>query len=211
MFRKLIFLIPLLSLGLVLQACGIKPKPEESCNFVQNGDLQRVSWGAQTPVIMYIDSKVPGEFFESIQRAADNWNKAVGREVIKIGGWTDRVPVPRQDQVNVIYYLQDWESNKENEQARTTIYWGGDRIYEADIRINNHNFEFFGGSEPIVGRVDMESLILHEMGHVLGLGHTNLKNSVMVKSLPHATEAVPGSAFRRKLSGDDTSSVQCEY
>jgi poly(3-hydroxybutyrate) depolymerase len=201
--RKLLTSLLLIGLGLSLQACGVKPAPEESCNFVQNADMQRVSWGGGTPVVMYIDESVPAVYRDAVKRAAATWNNDIGREVIKIGGVT-KMNGPSQDGANVIYFLDAWEAERTNEQARTTVYWAGTRIYEADIRVNNRDFNFFWGSDPVSGRVDIESLILHEMGHVLGLGHSVTAKSVMAKSLPSAT-------LRRDLSADDLSSIRCEY
>ena len=204
MYRKLIAIAVVAAVGVALQACGMKPSPQDSCNFVQNSELQRVSWGAQTPVIVYIDSSVPAPFFDAINTAAEEWNRAVGREVLKIGGWVNRTGGPMQDRQNVIYYLGDWEPERPTEQARTTVYWAGDRVYEADIRLNGRNFNFFWGDDPVAGRVDIQSLVLHELGHVLGLAHNATPQSVMAKSLPSAT-------LRRNLSADDENSIRCEY
>lgn len=204
MFKKIASIIILLSIGIGLQACGLKPSPQESCNFVTNTEQQRVSWGAQTPVVLYIDSSVPTSLFDAIKASVAEWNRAVGREVLKIGGWTNRNGGPAQDSINVIYFLNTWEPDRNGEQARTTVYWAGDRIYEADIRINGRNFNYFWGEETISGRVDIESLMLHEFGHVLGLAHSQTPQSVMVRSLPSAT-------LRRDLSKDDENSIRCEY
>jgi predicted Zn-dependent protease len=204
MWSRILLVLIAGAIGLGLQACAQKPSPEESCNFVQNGDQQRVSWGSDTPVVMYIDSSVPEQYFNAIRSAADTWNRTVGREVLKIGGWTQTNGIPAQDGANVIYLLRNWEADKPNEQARTTVYWANDRIYEADVRINAKNFEFFTNEQPVVGEVDVESLVLHEFGHVLGLAHNTSSQSVMAKSLANAT-------LRRKIGDIDTSSVKCEY
>ena len=204
MIRKALALLILSAFALALQACGTPIAPEEACNFVQNGQQQRVSWGAQLPVVVYIDSSVPPEFFEAIRDAAMEWNRSIGRDVLKIGGWTQAGERPAQDGANIIHFLNSWEPNRSNEQARTTVYWAGDRIFEADIRINNFNFDFFGGAVPIAGRVDMQSLMVHEFGHVLGLAHTDSPVSVMARSLPSAT-------LRRDVTNLDLNSVRCEY
>lgn len=204
MIRKLLALALLVAIGVGLQACGQHPQPEEGCNFVQNGEQQRVSWGSQTPVVLYVDERVPNEYLNAIVAAAKVWNVKIGREVLKIIPGATTNGVPAQDGRNVIYYLGDWERDKSNEQARTTVYWSGDRIYEADIRINARDFHFFSDDQLIAGRVDMESLLVHELGHVLGLGHTETAESVMVRSLPSATK-------RRELSAADVKSIRCEY
>jgi hypothetical protein len=215
MVRSLYFIIMIATIGLGLQACGLRmppPAPQEACNFVQNSEQQRVSWGARAPVVLFIDSSVPSAHFEAMRTAADEWNKVIGREVLKIGGWTNSGAGPKQDRVNGIYYIKDWENDRTNEQARTTVYWAGDQIFEADIRINGRDFQYFDGESPVVGRVDMVSLMIHEFGHVLGLSHAATSASVMAPSLPSASsQSVPNPALRRKISLDDEQSIRCEY
>ena len=208
--RYLVFSFLAISVVVGLQACGMKPAPQESCNFVQNGDQQRVSWGAQTPVVMLIDSSVPAVFFDSIKDAAAVWNQAVGREIIKIGGWTNAASTSLPDGVNLIYFQRNWDGER-TEQARTTIYWSGDRIYEADVKINERDFGFFSGSTPEPGKIDMESLLIHEFGHVLGLRHMVVAGSVMQPTLSGATVVNPSAGFRRNLTSDDKNSILCEY
>ena len=191
--------------ALLFQACAEKPQPEESCNFVQNSLKQRVSWENDVPVVFYIHRSVPGPFFGAIEQAIEEWNIKAGRELIKIGGWTNSGEKPEKDGANIVYWLNSWEKDRPFEQARTTIYWSEDRIYEADIRVNSKNFNFFWVEDPIVGHVDVQSLLLHEFGHALGLAHApNTQESVMVTTLASAT-------LRREAQSVDLSSLSCEY
>lgn len=210
MRRSFIFAISMVAIAVGLQACGMRPAPQESCNFVQNSDQQRVSWGAQTPVVLYIDSSVPNIYFDAIKAAAETWNAGVGREIIKIGGWTNRSQNQAPDGVNLISFEQSWDGTR-TEQARTTIFWAGSRIYEADVRVNERDFNFFAGSTPEAGKVDMQSLMIHEFGHVLGLRHTEFPQSVMLPTLASASSANSTLALRRQLIEEDRKSIRCEY
>jgi hypothetical protein len=211
-FRLLGIFTILTTTAFFLNACSVKPTPETGCNFVQNSEQQRVSWGSQVPVVLYIDGSVPNEYYDDIKAAAATWNKNIGREAIKIGGYVDTNGEPAQDGHNIIYYMPTWESDRTNEQARTTVYWAGDRIYEADVRINagadpntgKRYFTFSSGNGLVSSDVDMQSLILHEFGHVLGLAHSGATQSVMARSLPN-------DIMRRSLATSDEESIRCEY
>ena len=206
MTRKILALTSLIALAVALQACGAQQKTAEaSCDFVQNSEEQRVSWGTQVPVILYVDPSVPTIYYDDMVAAAAEWNRQIGREVLKIGGWAVGTNgIPAQDGQNVIYFMHDWEPDRTNEQARTTVYWAGDRIYEADVRIDASHFGFSAGDLTQPNTVDMQSLMIHEFGHVLGLAHSVAPQSVMAKSLPNATK-------RRELSQQDQKSIRCEY
>ena len=208
MQNRVIFgLIFIGSIILFVQACGRKVQPEQGCNFVQNSALQRVSWGDRTPVKFYVHTSVPPKFYSAIESAVDQWNLRLGREILRIESFNmTGPPVPSRDGYNVIYFLDTWDLDKFTEQGRTTIYWTGDSIYEADIRINDKDFDFFVGDISVAQfqQVDFESLILHELGHSLGLAHNQGAESVMNASLKSASE-------RRDPGKVDVDSLRCEY
>jgi len=198
----------IMALSLMVQACAPQLSPQSSCNFVMSNEAQRVSWGAEAPVILYVDSSVPSEFFGAIQAGVNTWNQSLGREVLKIGGWSTAYPTERQDGVNVIYFKRDWPEASKDKQAVTTIHWAGDRIFEADISVNGNpsHYVYFWGPEPIPRRVDFESLLLHELGHVLGLDHSEVEvaGTVMAKKLMDTTT-------RRQPVAADVDNLRCEY
>ncbi|MBX9767453.1 MAG: matrixin family metalloprotease [Bdellovibrionales bacterium] len=203
-------------LGFGLVACGTKLEPEEPCNFVQNSQGQRVSWKGARPIPLYIHESVPPEYHSAIVRAMANWETSVGEPLFRIVGFKTGEVAPKRDDTNVIYWMNSWQEDRANEQARTTIYWVGDEIQEADVYVNDKNFEFFSGdmarcvssnttSCNIPSRqVDFESLLVHEFGHVLGLQHNDAHPSVMATYLrPEQT--------RRKIESEDVGSLKCEY
>ena len=190
-----------------LQACGRPVKPEEPCNFVQNAVKQRISWNEDMPIEMMVHKSVPKEYVGAIRETMDAWNKLMGKELLKVsivgvGG----SPLPEKDNFSIIYMLDEWDANKPREQARTSVYWRGSQIIESDIRINNVNFEFSVNNDGEAGKVDLHSLLIHEFGHVLGLGHIEEQASVM-----HA-ELAKGQVRRElPLGGPDYLSLICEY
>ena len=104
----------------------------------------------------------------------------------------------------MIYWFNSWDPAKPTEQARTTIYWSGSEVFEADMRINASNFTYNYEPGANFANVDLDSLVLHELGHILGLAHTTAVGSAM-----HAT--LDEGQVRRKLGTVDLSDLKCEY
>lgn len=197
----------LLVASAVLTACGRNIEPEESCNFVQNSQQQRVSWQGRTPVKMFVHESVPKEYYQAIRDAVKEWNVALNYDALTIVSFgTTGENLPKRDGYSVIYWMKNrWELDRSNEQARTTVYWSGTQIYEADIRVNDFNFDFFvAEEEKSYRKVHFTSLMVHEFGHVLGLAHNDDKQSVMQVSLSNGE-------LRDKLGVEDKDSLSCEY
>lgn len=197
---------------LTVQACA--PKSQEDCGFVQNVYGERISWQADVPVPMYIHSSVPVEMEPAILAAADSWEKTVGRKLFNIIGRTNETQDPHKDGKNIIYFLRTWEANRSSEQGRTSVYWLGDLIKEADIRLNGADFTFYYGHQSNIittaaksksaSAVNIEALVLHEMGHVLGLKHKDAEESVMATFLASGEDRV-------HVAPSDEKALQCEY
>lgn len=213
--RNILTVSFLVAVGL-LSSCS--PKPQNECGFVQNIYGQRISWKTKSPIKLYINSSIPAGLRPAIYRAAATWETQLGRKVFEISeDSTQANAFPSRDQKNAIYFLKDWESDKLSEQGRTSVYWAGDEIQEADIRINAADFSYYDqnpqlltGSARLVsqGRTatdgySFEALVLHEMGHFLGLKHRE-GSSVMATHLA-------AFANRTQLAGPDQQAISCEY
>ena len=60
---------------------------------------------------------------------------------------------------------------------------GSGRMVDADIFVNEGRFAHSVSSEPESGKADLESVITHELGHLLGFDHTQTSDAVMFNSL----------------------------
>ncbi len=216
--RKLFFFGVLIIVANYLSSCA--PRPQEDCGFVQNIYGQRISWktDSKTTVKIVIHESVPVELRAAIYRSAATWEREVGHKVIDISEDSIQLSgAPSRDQKNGIYFLSEWESNKTSEQGRTSVYWAGDQIQEADIRINAYDFSYYDQNpQQLIGSYSLkklgqtardgysfEALILHEMGHLLGLKHRD-GTTVMATHLAAFTN-------RTQLATTDKSAISCEY
>lgn len=205
-----------LILGLV-SACS--PTPQKDCGFVQNIYGQRIAWKTQSPVKVYIHSSVPASLRPALFRAAATWENQIGHKVFEFSEDSSEISsTPSRDKKNVIYFLSQWESDRSSEQGRTSVYWAGDQIQEADIRINGADFSYYDqDTQVLVGSASLqaqgraardgysfEALLLHEMGHMLGLKHRDGVATVMATHLAAFTD-------RTQLSSSDQDDITCEY
>jgi len=184
---------------------SIATEAEDGCGFVQNSYGARVSWKSHLPVRIQVDPQWPIEFFESAVRAADKWNSTVGSKLIEL----EKLPQgaeadPLQDVISGLYWRTEWSSEKNNQQAVTTLFYRGNQINEGDVKVNAKDFEFFVNDPNSNRQVHMESLLLHEFGHLMGLRHATLWPTVMWSTLASSTR-------RDVISEKDLESMKCEY
>lgn len=203
--------------ALFLGACS--PTPQKDCGFVQNIYGQRIAWKTKGIVKLYIHESVPAELKPALYRAINTWERQVGRKLFEISEDSSQLSgAPSRDNKNAIYFLSDWESDRSSEQGRTSVYWAGDQIQEADIRINGSNFSYYDqDTQALIGSSSLtkqgktertgysfEALLLHELGHFLGLKHREGSSTVMATHLAAFND-------RTQLASVDQESVMCEY
>lgn len=204
-----------LLLTTLLGGCGKNPlenifnqnyDPQFDCGFNQNALGQRTSWKSHVPVRFYIHESVPANYIPVIESSMKQWETLANRKLFEIIKTNEPGPLqPRQDRKNIIYWMSEWDAdNPSNEQGRTTTYTSGNQIYESDIRINARDFQFYIGQATSARQVHFESLMVHELGHVLGLKHNEQDNSVMGPTLA-------ASFTRSEPNAADAQSIKCEY
>ena len=207
----IILLIPIL-FGIL---SGCSPKSLNDCGYQQNIYGQRVSWKTKDPIPVYINPSVPVALRPAIYRAALTWQKFAGRKIFQILEDLNSVArTPAKDKKNAIYFLTEWESDRTSEQGRTSVYWASDEIQEADIRINGADFVYYDQDPKQLVKMNpqlktneaynFEALVLHELGHFLGLKHRDGNGTVMATHLSSFSNRV-------NLASSDASAVQCEY
>ena len=116
----------------------------------------------------------------------------------------ERAAVAADDGVNVVLFHDDaWPPELiPGAIAQTVIHTDASGAYrDADIHINGVDFRF--SLDGAAGTLDLRSILTHELGHALGLGHS---------SDPRATMFATGSGLRwRSLEKDDVDGVCSLY
>lgn len=105
-----------------------------------------------------------------------------------------------QDGQNRIYKHPDGDDS-----TLATNYWwywtNTGIIYESDIVVNSRQ-SWTNGAAP--GAHDIKSVMKHELGHTLGLGHSSFWIAVMLPTLPDNT-------VRCDLKSDDLGALAARY
>jgi len=140
------------------------------------------------PMVFRPHKSVPKVAFRAIKAAMADWNEALGEEVfIFKASRTDKYIDP-SDFTNVI----TWDV----QAAVDSSTWSG--YFEAglscDIRLNKDKIF----NDPIFYFDNAKSILLHELGHCLGLDHSKDENDIMFKIVP------PGKG----LSGSDVAKAR---
>ena len=116
----------------------------------------------------------------------------------------ERTAVAADDGINVVLFHDDvWPAELvPGAVAQTVIHTDASGRYrDADIHVNGVDFRF--SLDGAAGTLDFRSIITHELGHALGLGHS---------ADPRATMFATGSGLRwRSLEKDDIDGVCSLY
>jgi MYXO-CTERM domain-containing protein len=118
----------------------------------------------------------------------------------------ERAVVAADDGVNVVVFHDDaWPAELvPGAVAQTVIYTDATGHYrDADIHVNGKDFRFSLDPTRTPGTLDLRSILVHELGHALGLGHSTDARATMFAT---------GSGLRwRSLEKDDVDGVCALY
>lgn len=180
----------------------------------------------QLPIRFKVGSKMDSGQIKGLRNAMTSWESAVGKKLFEFGGVHQNVEGDSfpdlfsslTDRVNGNYLDHDWLKTKKDDIILATTIWQNsarddESIETADIRYNLQHYVLGDALEmrkkDTREVVDMESLALHELGHLLGLTHIEV--DVDSQSIMNPVLYVGEGLINRRLSVGDLERVQRIY
>ncbi len=168
------------------------------------GTDQPVFWGVMPVDFAFVDdTRLPPGGSSAVARAFESWSGVDGTRA----GFTaqtsiDALPTVSRDDHHVVFLAQEWPYG-ESALAIASV-WSNEQTGELvhfDIRVNPTVDWAIDGD---LDCFDLESAVTHEVGHVLGLEHSDLDEATMFSVLS------PGHV-RRGLHDDDEEGLRFLY
>jgi hypothetical protein len=165
------------------------------------------------PVSFFVDPDGSGLDDETVIDAAraafDSWQNASRNGITFRFGGTTSGSSNGDDERNLIHFRSFAGGFDTFAQSILTYDVETGDLLDVDIELNS-SFDFDALDEPHsdpLGPVDVQAVLTHEAGHLLGLDHENRFGEAVVMFFSDT----PGNITHRNLSNDDRSGVRAIY
>lgn len=172
-------------------ASALDPIPLDGPSGQSILDDERPRWIAtsvELEVVVNLNSsqiddveKPPAAFYTSITRALRSWSSVESADfTLLYSGETDATATGYNGKNEILFSAEG--RNRPLGQAQ--IWYTTDNvIVEVDIWLNDDYVFNVGDEEPGFGEIDLESVVLHELGHWVPLEHSTNEDAIMYSVL----------------------------
>ncbi|NUM89654.1 MAG: matrixin family metalloprotease, partial [Bdellovibrionales bacterium] len=174
-------------LALFLAGCGKNTLPWEA-----SGSSARMRW-EQFPVVLWMDPAIAEDAarMDDVHVAVAWWEEQVSRPLFDLRTWSGPMPpyaggtaTDPQDFLGNVLFFQDPWPHAEDVKGKTFLLASQDRLEQGLIALKGDEPYCHGGCAANPGRrVVFQKLVAHELGHFLGLPHTEDPESLMSPDL----------------------------
>jgi len=197
-------------------------------SITPDGETVLLKWGPDNiPVVYHVNNSQPGDMsldaaVTAIQTSFDTWQSIESASItFQYGGLTSAEPFVFFDFISTLGFLTDPELEGSGILGATNwvFFTQTGEIAESDIFFNDF-FHWSVSPNGTPGRYDFQSTVTHEIGHFLGLGHSNtmvmettgLRRTVVEGSAMMNPFAYPaGNIIGRIPLADDIAGVSVIY
>ncbi len=202
-------------------SCGGLKKTESittTTTTVSNATVNGKWLGGSMPISVRVSTSYSGAENTLLTSMGDQWESGTGNAVnffsfgaqVANKSFTDLNDY--YDSEYGIYQNNNWPTSVSSFALAITQYFGFRRnvgqaseyieLTHADIIINEDYFNF--STNSAAGTYDLPTVVLHELGHFVGLNHTSTTPAVMAPTLASQTQV-------RSLYTHDITSVKSNY
>lgn len=168
-----------------------------------------IRWPENGKAIFYLvnslDGSVQGRKVEALDKAFHLWERSsLGNIRFVFAGDSETRRASRDGTNLLVWIKEDWNHSPEAAALATTWYCPETGlIEEVDIEFNARDYRWSTDGEE--NALDLKSVALHEIGHLLGLGHSFDPAAAMHDAIS------PHPRFSRSLSRDDLEGLGLLY
>lgn len=179
-----------------------------------------LKWGSQ-PIRYYIASRevigvTSDQFRDAAQRAFASWQAvSTAAASAQFVGFTTAAPFD-EDGMNTLGFLSRPDLDRVLGATTFLVDDSTGQILESDIFFNSA-FSWSVSQGGDSGRVDLESIVLHETGHLFGLGHSSLgetelragggRRVIAAEAVMFPIAFAAGNVSGRTLRADDMAGI----
>lgn len=174
-----------------------------------------------------ITIQVPEEYLsdagyvQAFENSVETWNSALGTNIFSLDfkgvdvSTTKPLPLKSgdfvEDNLFSLIFPSQWVTNSHADVLAVTVFSYAERtkrIVHADVIFNKKNFNFTTSEIVPLNSVDLESVLTHELGHFLGLGHVcQTENERKTKGKCESTTGSSMSSYNNYESCTENSGV----